>query len=164
MGKHFSAAIGLEMPSTDFTVSNEQRMTNQFIPDIPSYIQYAWGANNSSHVRLSSLIRNGNYRNPHLADHSALLAASVLCRLPVYGCGIFSADHGSAAFTALRRIPGYESGVRICGTVRLSDPKGNTDQVGGSRLRAGLRSGDPLSNPRQKERDAQMSISFSLSC
>ena len=63
MGKHFSAGIGLEMPSTDFTVSDEQRVTNQYIPDIPSYLQYAWGANNSSHVRLSSLIRNVNYRN-----------------------------------------------------------------------------------------------------
>ena len=62
-GDRFSAGIGLEMPSTDFTVSDEQRVTNQYIPDIPSYLQYAWGANNSSHVRLSSLIRNVNYRN-----------------------------------------------------------------------------------------------------
>lgn len=61
--KRFSAGIGLEMPSTDFTVSEEQRVTNQYIPDIPSYLQYAWGANNSSHVRLSSLIRNVDYRN-----------------------------------------------------------------------------------------------------
>ena len=62
-GDRFSAGIGLEMPSTDFTVSDEQRVTNQYIPDIPSYLQYAWGSNNSSHVRLSSLIRNVNYRN-----------------------------------------------------------------------------------------------------
>ena len=61
--KGFSTGIGLEMPSTDFTVSNEQRITNQYIPDIPSYIQYSWGNNNSSHVRLSSIIRNVNYRN-----------------------------------------------------------------------------------------------------
>ena len=63
MGKHFSAGIGLEMPSTDFSVSHEQRITNQYIPDIPSYLQYAWGENNSSHIRLSSMIRNVNYRN-----------------------------------------------------------------------------------------------------
>lgn len=61
--KRFSTGIGLEMPSTDFTVSNEQNITNQYIPDIPSYIQYAWGKNNSSHIRLSSLIRNVNYYN-----------------------------------------------------------------------------------------------------
>lgn len=79
MGKHFSAAIGLEMPSTDFTVSNEQRMTNQFIPDIPSYIQYAWGANNSSHVRLSSLIRNVNYRN--IAQDKNDVISTYACQL-----------------------------------------------------------------------------------
>ena len=62
-GNRFSAGIGLEMPSTDFTVSYEQRVTNQYIPDIPSYLQYAWGNNNDSHIRLSSLIRNVNYRN-----------------------------------------------------------------------------------------------------
>lgn len=62
-GNRFSAGIGLEMPSTDFTVSHEQRVTNQYIPDIPSYLQYAWGNNNDSHIRLSSLIRNVNYRN-----------------------------------------------------------------------------------------------------
>ena len=61
--KRFSTGIGLEMPTTDFTVSKEQSVTNQYIPDIPSYIQFSWGKNNSSHVRLSSIIRNVNYRN-----------------------------------------------------------------------------------------------------
>lgn len=61
--KRFSTGIGLEMPTTDFTVSKNQRITNQYIPDIPSYIQYSWGKNNNSHVRLSSIIRNVNYRN-----------------------------------------------------------------------------------------------------
>lgn len=63
IGKHFSTGIGLEMPVSDFTVSKEQSVTNQYIPDFPSYIQYSWGKGNSSHVRLSSLIRNVNYRN-----------------------------------------------------------------------------------------------------
>lgn len=61
--KRFSTGIGLEMPTTDFTVSKYQNVTNQYIPDIPSYIQFAWGKGNNSHVRLSSLIRNVNYRN-----------------------------------------------------------------------------------------------------
>lgn len=62
-GKHFSTGIGLEMPSSDFTTSEYQRVSNQFIPDIPSYIQYSWGKGNNNHVRLSSIIRNVNYRN-----------------------------------------------------------------------------------------------------
>lgn len=61
--KRFSAGLGLEMPSTDFTTSNAQSVTNQYIPDFPSYIQFAWGKGNNSHVRLSSIIRNVNYRN-----------------------------------------------------------------------------------------------------
>ncbi len=79
MGKHFSAGIGLEMPSTDFTVSHEQRITNQYIPDIPSYLQYAWGPNNNSHVRLSSLIRNVNYRN--VAQDKNDIISTYACQL-----------------------------------------------------------------------------------
>lgn len=63
IGNHFSVGIGVELPSSDFTVSENQSVVNQYIPDIPSYMQYAWGKNNSSHIRLSSLIRNVNYRN-----------------------------------------------------------------------------------------------------
>lgn len=77
--KRFSTGIGLEMPSTDFTVSNNQSITNQYIPDIPSYIQYTWGKNNSSHVRLSSLIRNVNYRN-NLQDKNNIIS-TYACQL-----------------------------------------------------------------------------------
>ena len=59
----FSAGLGLEMPSSDFTTSDAQAVTNQYIPDFPSYIQFAWGKGNDSHIRLSSIIRNVDYRN-----------------------------------------------------------------------------------------------------
>ena len=77
--KRFTTGIGLEMPSTDFTVSKEQSVTNQYIPDIPSYIQYAWGNNNKSHVRLSSIIRNVNYRN-NLQDKNNIMS-TYACQL-----------------------------------------------------------------------------------
>lgn len=77
--KRFSTGVGLEMPTTDFTVSNNQSITNQFIPDIPSYIQYAWGKGNSSHVRLSSIIRNVNYRN-NLQDKNNIIS-TYACQL-----------------------------------------------------------------------------------
>lgn len=79
IGKHFSTGIGLETPSTDFTVSENQSVTNQFIPDIPSYIQYAWGKGNNSHVRLSSMIRNVNYRN-NLQDKDNIIS-TYACQL-----------------------------------------------------------------------------------
>ena len=78
-GKHFSTGVGLEMPTTDFTASNAQSVTNQFIPDIPSYIQFAWGKNNSSHVRLSSIIRNVNYRN-NIKDKTNIIS-TYACQL-----------------------------------------------------------------------------------
>lgn len=79
VGKHFSTGIGLEMPSTDFTVSANQSVTNQFIPDIPSYIQYTWGKGNNSHVRLSSIIRNVNYRN-NIQDKNNIIS-TYACQL-----------------------------------------------------------------------------------
>lgn len=63
LGKHFSTGIGLEMPTSDFTTSDNQKVINQFIPDIPSYIQFNWGKNKNNHLRLSSIIRNVSYRN-----------------------------------------------------------------------------------------------------
>lgn len=77
--KRFSTGIGLEMPSTDFTVSQNQSVTNQFIPDIPSYIQYSWGKGNNSHIRLSSMIRNVNYRN-NLQDKNNIIS-TYACQL-----------------------------------------------------------------------------------
>ncbi len=79
IGKHFSTGIGLEMPSTDFTVSDNQSVTNQFIPDIPSYMQFAWGKGNNSHIRLSSIIRNVNYRN-NIQDKNNIIS-TYACQL-----------------------------------------------------------------------------------
>ena len=75
----FSAGLGLEMPSTDFTTSNAQSVTNQYIPDFPSYIQFAWGKGNNSHVRLSSIIRNVNYRN-NIKDKNSIIT-TYACQL-----------------------------------------------------------------------------------
>lgn len=63
-GRHLSAGIGLEMPVADYTVNSDyQSVSNQYIPDIPAYIQFAWGNGNNSHVRLSGILRNTNYYN-----------------------------------------------------------------------------------------------------
>lgn len=77
--KRFSTGIGLEMPSTDFSVSENQSVTNQYIPDIPSYIQYSWGNKNNSHIRLSSIIRNVNYRN-NIKDKNNIIS-TYACQL-----------------------------------------------------------------------------------
>ena len=130
MGKHFSAGIGLEMPSTDFSVSHEQRVTNQYIPDIPSYLQYAWGANNSSHIRLSSMIRNVNYRNvtqdkndiisTYACQFSGLV--TVKQKLVFY----YQLTYGSGVTTYIQDV----SGLKLDFVPRIENNRKDKDEAG----------------------------------
>lgn len=63
---HFSAAIGLEVPSVTSTFNDATQEINQRVPDIPVYVQYEWGGG-KSHVRASGLFRNMSYRD--MVDH-----------------------------------------------------------------------------------------------
>lgn len=60
--KHLSAALSIESPDVSFTTSSMNKEISQRCPDIPAYIQYAWGAE-SDHIRLSGIYRNLSYRN-----------------------------------------------------------------------------------------------------
>ena len=60
--KNITAAISVEMPQADYTVTDGVcRSIKQRVPDIPVFVQYAWGK--GSHVRLSGLLRNLSYRD-----------------------------------------------------------------------------------------------------
>lgn len=63
--KEFKVGLGLELPMTSLTTKPNipvgSTNVNQRIPDIPLYIQYAWS--NSSHIRVSGIIRNMQYRD-----------------------------------------------------------------------------------------------------
>lgn len=130
MGKHFSAGIGLEMPSTDFSVSHEQRVTNQYIPDIPSYLQYAWGANNSSHIRLSSMIRNVNYRNVTqdkndiISTYACQLSGLVTVKqkLVFY----YQLTYGSGVTTYIQDV----SGLKLDFVPRIENNRKDKDEAG----------------------------------
>jgi hypothetical protein len=130
MGKHFSAGIGLEMPSTDFSVSHEQRVTNQYIPDIPSYLQYAWGANNSSHIRLSSMIRNVNYRNVTqdkndiISTYACQLSGLVTVKqkLVFY----YQLTYGSGVTTYIQDV----SGLKLDFVPRIENSRKDKDEAG----------------------------------
>jgi hypothetical protein len=130
MGKHFSAGIGLEMPSTDFSVSHEQRVTNQYIPDIPSYLQYAWGANNSSHIRLSSMIRNVNYRNVTqdkndiISTYACQLSGLVTVKqkLVFY----YQLTYGSGITTYIQDV----SGLKLDFVPRIENSRKDKDEAG----------------------------------
>ena len=62
-GKHWSTAMAIETPSASYTTDkNLSESIKQRIPDIPTYIQYAWDGG-KSHIRLSNLFRFLSYRN-----------------------------------------------------------------------------------------------------
>ena len=61
--KHWSVAMAIEAPSASYTTDkNLSESIKQRVPDIPTYIQYAWDGG-KSHIRLSNLFRFLSYRN-----------------------------------------------------------------------------------------------------
>ena len=62
-GKHWSTAMSIEAPSASYTTDkNLSEAIKQRVPDIPSYVQYAWDEG-KSHIRWSNLFRFLSYRN-----------------------------------------------------------------------------------------------------
>lgn len=62
ISEHFKVAVSIENPSITTTISGDKSENiRQRCPDIPVYLQYGWG--NSSHLRLSAIIRSMSYRN-----------------------------------------------------------------------------------------------------
>ncbi len=60
---HLSMGVAVEMPSVSGTYSDDYLSMRQRIPDIPIYLQYAWGAERDSHIRASGVFRNMYLRN-----------------------------------------------------------------------------------------------------
>ncbi len=55
---HLTAAIALEQPNVSGTYGDEFESIPQRVPDIPFYLQYQWGMERESHVRLSGVFRD----------------------------------------------------------------------------------------------------------
>ncbi len=60
--KGFSWAVSAELPSASYTLAPKTSSIAQRFPDIPLYLQYAWGGGDS-HVRLSGILRELSYRD-----------------------------------------------------------------------------------------------------
>lgn len=60
--RHWSAGVGLEMPSVNASYHSYTGRVNQRLPDIPFYIQYGW-KEGKGWLRLSGIIRNMYYRD-----------------------------------------------------------------------------------------------------
>lgn len=55
---HFTFGVAAEMPSVSATYGNNFEPMHQRVPDVPMYLQYAWGANRDSHIRVSGVFRD----------------------------------------------------------------------------------------------------------
>ncbi len=60
---HLTMGVAAEMPNVSGTYSDSYLEMRQRIPDIPIYVQYAWGENRDSHIRASGVFRNMYVRN-----------------------------------------------------------------------------------------------------
>lgn len=60
---HLMMGVAAEMPSVSGSYNNNYLQMRQRIPDIPIYLQYAWGADRDSHIRASGVLRNMYVRN-----------------------------------------------------------------------------------------------------
>ena len=56
--RHLSFGVAAEMPVVSGTYGKRFAAIPQRVPDIPLYFQYAWGADRSSHLRASAVLRN----------------------------------------------------------------------------------------------------------
>ena len=74
---HLSMGVAAEMPNVSATYSEAYLAMRQRIPDIPVYLQYAWGENRDSHIRASGVFRNMYVRNAVDADNVRLFGWGV---------------------------------------------------------------------------------------
>lgn len=95
------AGIALEMPELTATYNDHFAALHQRMPDIPFYVQYAWGQ--ESHIRASGIVRNmylrrlGAARNTSLTGWGVQLSGRMRLGKPlvvmmngIYGQGIAS--------------------------------------------------------------------------
>lgn len=65
---HWSVGVGAELPMASATTGAGTYMVRQRVPDIPAYVQYAWGGG-KSWIRVSGIMRNMIYRD-EVADRN----------------------------------------------------------------------------------------------
>ena len=70
---HLTFGIAAEMPHVSGTYNDNFASLRQRVPDVPAYLQYAWGADRSSHLRLSGVVRNMYLHNLRTGNNTSLL-------------------------------------------------------------------------------------------
>ncbi|EKC52696.1 hypothetical protein OBE_12960, partial [human gut metagenome] len=141
-----SFGVAAEMPAVSGTYGEEFEPIPQRVPDIPAYIQYAWGPERSSHLRASVVLRDMYLHNLRTAENTSLLGWGVqlsgtirCCRAfrmfmnGVYGKGItpyiqdltgagldFTPDPRNAAYIQTMPMWGWQAAGQFSLTRRLT--------------------------------------------
>ena len=74
---HLRAGVAAEMPKVSGTYGENFQALAQRVPDIPVYLQYAWGENRQSHFRASAVFRNMYLHNNRTDENTSLFGWGV---------------------------------------------------------------------------------------
>lgn len=75
--RHMTFGIAAEMPRVSGTYGDNFAPMHQRVPDVPAYLQVAWGKDMSSHLRLSGIVRNMYLYNNRTQSTTSLLGWGV---------------------------------------------------------------------------------------
>ncbi len=65
--------VAAEMPHVSATYNDNFSPLRQRVPDVPAYLQLAWGNNRESHIRVSGVVRNMYLHNDRTGNNTSLL-------------------------------------------------------------------------------------------
>lgn len=65
--------VAAEMPKVSATYNDNYKTLKQRVPDVPAYLQLAWGDNRESHIRASGVVRNMYLHNARTGNNTSLL-------------------------------------------------------------------------------------------
>ncbi|MBR4995736.1 MAG: porin [Alistipes sp.] len=87
---HLKLGIAAEMPEVSGTYGDNFAPISQRVPDIPMYVQYAWGADRQSHFRASAVLRNMYLHNADTERTTSLLGWGVQASGRIETCDYFT--------------------------------------------------------------------------
>lgn len=98
---HMTFGIAAEMPHVSASYNDYYAPLRQRVPDVPAYLQVAWGPERRSHLRASAIVRNMYLHHTATGNNTSLLGWGVqlsgrirvarplvLCANGIYGKGI----------------------------------------------------------------------------
>ena len=75
--KHLTIGAALEMPVVSGSYGETFSPISQRVPDVPLYVEFAWGPERQSHVRASAVLRNMYLHNNTTGENTSLFGWGV---------------------------------------------------------------------------------------